>query len=168
MRTKRTDHEGHEVDIPLPASQSRSERRFDSRAVNFARRRGRRRRTPRDEHLLIRRIRQTRAACGDTPGRLFGSRKGIGQMPIQDPNTKVTRRPGRSLHGCSGYPHLPSLLRVVPSVALRVKGNTGADEKDTPSGRHACMCSSRRAWLCPHLRHLRTERRVCQGRGGAR
>jgi len=168
----RNDHAGRAVDIPLPASRSRSARCFDSRAMSCAKRKGRRRRTPLDEHLLLRQIRQmqrTRAARGDTPGRLFGSRKGIGQMPIPDPNTKVTRRPGRSLHGCSGYPHLPSLLRVVPSVALLVKGTvSGAPGDVMPNGRPAGVNSARSAQLRPYPRRLDVDHVVCQGRGGGR
>lgn len=168
----RTNHVGRAVDRPLPASRSRSERRFDSRAMSCAKHRGRRRRTPLDEHLLMRQMRQmrqTRAARGDTPGRLSGSRTGIGQMPIQGPNMKVTRRPGRSLHGCPGHPHLPSLLRVVPSVALLVKGAASrAPEDDTPDGRPAGVDSARSAPVRPYPRRLDVDHVVCQGRGGAR
>lgn len=154
MRTMRTDHAGRAVGTPLSAKRHSSETRFTSLIVTCTRQRDRRRHKPRDKCLSLQ---QTRAARGYTPGRLFGSWKGMSQMPIRDPNTKVTRRPGRCLHDCPAYSHLPSLLRVVPSIALLVKGAIQAAVEDTLGGQHDGTRASRGSWLLSHPRCLLAE-----------
>lgn len=164
MRTMRTDHADRAVGPPLAAKRHSSERRLASLIVSCTRHRDRRRHKPRDKCLSLQ---QMKAARGDTPGRLFGSWKGMDQMPIHDPNTKVTRRSGRRLHDCPANVHLPSLLRVVPSVVLLVKGAIEAAVEDTLGGHHDGMRVSRGPWFLPHPRCLLTEHQSVY-QGGAR
>lgn len=164
MRTMRTDHEDRAAGTPLLAKRHSSERCFASLIVSCTRHRDRRRHKPRDKCLVLQ---QTRAARGYTPGRLFGSWTGMSQMPNRDPNTKVTRRPGRRLHDCPAYSHLPSLLRVVPSVALLVKRAIEAAVEDTLGRQHDGTRASRGPRFLPHPRCLLTEHQPVD-QGGAR
>lgn len=145
MRTKRSDPMDRAVSTPLPATRSRSERRFASLTVSCTRRRrrDRRRHRVRDQRLALRPIRRTRAAHGDSPGRLFSSRKGMDQMPGRDPMTKAPGRPGE---------------RSAPSPRSSVPALAGS-------------CSTIRCALRQgHREHdglrLRLERRGRRGRGG--
>lgn len=176
MRTMRTSQAGRAVDIPLPATQSCSEWRLDNPIVSYARRRhkDRRRHAPRDAYLASlapQSIRQTRAALGDTPERLFGPQKGMGQMPRREPLTKAPGRPGRSLQAHPSHPRPPSLLRVVPFAPSAVKGMASNDAgraagDEILPGPRTVMGWSHGARLLPCCLHLYRAHQGC--RGGAR
>lgn len=170
MRTMRTRQAGRTADMSLPATQSCSEWRLDTPIASCARRSGRHRQrhAPRDECTTQRSIRQTRAALGDTPGRLFGSQKGVGQTPHRESLTKATGRLGSVSQAHPSHPRPASLLRVVPFAPPYVKGIADSLAR-RPAGDETvpgplAVVRWPRSRLLP--RRLCREHQVC--RGGAR
>lgn len=175
MHTMRTRQAGHAEGVPLAATQRCSEWRLDNPTASRARRRHRhkdhRPQAPQDAYLAplaLRPIRQTRAARGDTPGRLFGSQKDVDQTPRREPLTKASGRLGSVSQAHPSHPRPTSLLRVVPFAPPPVKGIAVGDARrpygdDTLPGPLAAV-----RWLRARLlpRRLYRERQVW--RGGAR
>lgn len=105
-------------------------------------------------------MRQTRAALGDIPERLFGSRTGMSQMSGRDPFTKAIGQLGSVSHAHPNGPRPPSLLPVVPSAPLFVKGYVSPAREDAPDTldmllagtgpRQRCQsCSRQHSAECP-------------------
>lgn len=176
-RTGRADRADRARGVPLLAARHRSvwciERQITSDARNRRERRDRCRHTPLDGYLALlallrpQPLRQLRAARGDTPGRLVDSRTSMDQMPARERLTKASRGP----RSCSpihlGRPGSPSLVRVVPSAPLTVKGIASRTVGlAVPDELLAGVGSSRGVRVRPGRLHK--EHPGCRRRGGAR
>lgn len=180
MRTHRTDHADRAdcaVGVPVLAARHHSawcvKRPITTVATNRRKHKDRRRHAPLDGYLALlallrpQPIRQLRAARGDTPGRLFDSRTSMDQMPARERLTTASRRPRSSSPTYLDHPCSPSLIRVVPSSPLTVKGIASRTVGITfPDELLAGVGSSRGVRVRPCRLHK--EHPGCRRRGGAR